>query len=129
MVKVFVVTQGSYSDYHIEAIFSTKELAEESGQGDINEWELDPPKGGWIIGIIVRMQKDGNVSEFWEERSDTDSNNPYVGFHRYDVDGNLVWSVKTDDKERAIKVVNEKRIQILAMDIWGDTQKTQQSIW
>lgn len=51
---VYVVTSGEYSDYHIDAIFSTKEKAEEyikiharynqgyySDRAGIEEWEMD----------------------------------------------------------------------------------------
>lgn len=51
MSKIYVVTEGEYSDYHIEACFSTKEKAQEyiknakkvneSYYYDIEEWELD----------------------------------------------------------------------------------------
>ena len=52
--KVYVLTRGEYSDYGIEGVFSTKELAEkyarriEKLQGaphketDVEEWDLDP---------------------------------------------------------------------------------------
>ena len=52
MSKVYVVTDGEYSDYHIEACFSTKKKAQEYIKNakkvnesyyypDIEEWELD----------------------------------------------------------------------------------------
>jgi hypothetical protein len=51
-VKVFVVTSGSYSDYSIQEIFSTKELADAylkecdpSDGYDIEEWEMDAAAG------------------------------------------------------------------------------------
>jgi len=50
--KIYVVTEGDYSDYHIEACFSTKKKAQEYIKNakkvneswyypDIEEWELD----------------------------------------------------------------------------------------
>lgn len=57
---VYVVTDGSYSDYGIKAIFSTKELAEEYQDAgkfdDIEEWELDAevgkiPRETWNVTI------------------------------------------------------------------------------
>ena len=62
MGKVYIVTDGDYSDYHIEACFSTKEKAEkfiDNGEkikyfGDnavIEEWELD--KGTEIVDVIT----------------------------------------------------------------------------
>lgn len=43
-MKVYVVTEGSYSDYHIEAIFSDKLKAEIHAaliEGDVAEWDVD----------------------------------------------------------------------------------------
>lgn len=44
-MKVYVVTSGEYSDYKIEAIFSTKEKAEECSlwtpRSEIEEYEVD----------------------------------------------------------------------------------------
>lgn len=49
---VFVVTQGCYSDYHIEAIFSKFDYAKafkdslpHSRDVDIEEWDLDEKAG------------------------------------------------------------------------------------
>ena len=50
--KIYIVTNGCYSDYHIEACFSTKEKAKEYikngkttkqfwGEPDIEEWDID----------------------------------------------------------------------------------------
>lgn len=45
MKKVYVVTRGEYSDYHIVAIFDTKEKAQECcavfNDADVTEYELD----------------------------------------------------------------------------------------
>ncbi len=35
----------------------------------------------------------------------------------------MTWTVKTDDDKRAIKVTNEKRSQIIALNIWGNSKK------
>ena len=43
-MKVYVVTEGSYSDYHIEAIFSDKLKADIHAaliSGDVAEWDVD----------------------------------------------------------------------------------------
>ena len=47
MDKVYIVTSGEYSDYHIDAVFSCSEHAEEykeRGGGDcVEEFPLDEP--------------------------------------------------------------------------------------
>jgi hypothetical protein len=68
MTKVYVLTTGSYSDYHIVATFSTRELAEEAkklcGNDDpeIQEYELDslqipdhpPGQTAWHVNIDTK---------------------------------------------------------------------------
>lgn len=47
MNKVYIMTSGEYSDYHIDAVFSDKELANKiaTEQGCmIEEWNIDDPK-------------------------------------------------------------------------------------
>lgn len=49
MSKVYIVTRGEYSDYHIESVFNTKESAEkycavhwiDSEPPEIEEWDLE----------------------------------------------------------------------------------------
>ena len=46
MGKVWIYTEGSYSDYHVEAVFSTKEKADayaaQCGEyGGVDEWDVD----------------------------------------------------------------------------------------
>lgn len=49
-MKVYVVTEGSYSDYHIDSIFSTREKADirvallnssDYRDADVEEWDVD----------------------------------------------------------------------------------------
>lgn len=65
MTTIYVLTEGEYSDYHIVALYSTRELAEEAQKlcpfSDIEEYELDSlqipehPSGytGWHVSINV----------------------------------------------------------------------------
>lgn len=47
-MKIFIVTDGTYSDYHIEAVFSTKEKASAycalHGYDYVEEYEVDEVK-------------------------------------------------------------------------------------
>lgn len=62
MAKVYIVTDGEYSDYHIEKVFSTREAAEAytNGFAVIEEWDLDAPEPGkclrryWEAYITLR---------------------------------------------------------------------------
>jgi hypothetical protein len=68
MTKVYILTTGSYSDYHIVATFSTRELAEEvkklcgNDDPEIQEYELDslqipdhpPGQTAWHVNIDTK---------------------------------------------------------------------------
>ena len=66
MPEVYIVTEGSYSDYHIVAAFSTKALAKafcaaSHGKYDsIETLELDEPSE-WAWVARVRMCRDGEL--------------------------------------------------------------------
>lgn len=137
MTKVFAVASGSYSDYGIDAVFSTKKKAEDfrdwgnqfvEGAYQIEEWELDE---SWVkkpIIIVVEMDRDGNVKKTHREEFRKEYVNYPVGFikHRQECYNCnkwvIVWGVKTDDEKRAIKVVNEKRTFAIANNVWGNAE-------
>lgn len=140
MKKIFAVTSGCYSDYHVCALFSSREKAEafksavpDYDYNDIEEYELDPPtadllRRGYSVWN-VHMLKDGTT-----ERADRTDNSSYnvgeAGTHRIwertkarayrgkgipDILTAMVWA-KT--QEQAIKIVNEKRTQMIATGEW-----------
>jgi hypothetical protein len=119
--KVYIVTEGEYSDYTVHGAFSTRELAElaiaqHNNEGEIEEYELDSQlqKSGWNY-YWVTMDDGGNVVNCkaqWDwykhdERSYTYHDNPKctIRFATY---------VYADTPERAIKVANERRAQMKA---------------
>lgn len=125
MKKVYVVTAGEYSDYHIEAVFSDKkkatELISKSSHLEIEEYEIDKAISDFIY-IQVDMKKNGDISRTMKQIGIFYSD----GFSMFNMDDELIWIVKTDDEKRAIKVTNEKRTQILAADCWNNFVKTSQ---
>lgn len=137
MKKVYAVSSGSYSDYGIDAIFSTKEKAEEFMQfiknddyNKIEEYEIDPPevdriKHGYSIWHIVMLQ-DGSVEKIEKKETDT--------YHVTNI-GHFIWkrteipywaeqglpdalqsTVWAKTEKQAIKIVNEHRAQLIAMN-------------
>lgn len=66
---IYIVTQGEYSDYHIEAVFSTRALADKfignapDGEYEISAWEIDaerkPRRWGKEWACYLRL--DGSV--------------------------------------------------------------------
>lgn len=71
---VFVVTQGCYSDYHIEAIFSKFDYAKafkdnlpHSSDASIEEWDLDE-KAGFTERVLYNCsmnKKTGEIETEW----------------------------------------------------------------
>ena len=139
MKKVYAVSSGSYSDYRVDAIFSTKELAEEfmrcipdNDYNNIEEYEIDPPapdliKRGYAIwsvymlrnGDVESVEKNettlyaiGNIRHtiWWRTKAPA-----YKGKGIPDILTSKVWA-KTE--KQAIKIVNEHRIQMIANGEW-----------
>lgn len=129
MKKVYVVTEGEYSSYHILAVFSSRKLAQEYIETvrnhcwddvRIEEYELDRPPERWL-GTVVHMDREGNV--VWHVVVVVDDDCP-PGFQGYSQEGNLIWLVEGTDLKRATKIVSEKLAAIVQAGAWGDDQKT-----
>ena len=146
--KVYVVSGGSYSDYHIEGIFSSGAKAKEFVvreserdayfRGEVNDIEpfvLNAPLVHWET-IVVQMSKAGELIKIENEYGGLPPG--FLHFHYENADKaylkdagaalDIVWRVATDNDLHAVKVVNEKRAQILALDIWGDEHKVEEII-
>lgn len=121
---VFAVTSGAYSDYHVDGLFSTRELAEQFvaafDQRDrwdamsIEEWVLDPRADDLIAGrkgFFVRINpQTGDVSEVsWADSSYGFRSSDGRG-HGVDINGNWFYHVFADDHDHAKKVANERRL-------------------
>ena len=129
-MKVYVVTEGYYSDYKILAVFSTREKAERYiklcqkyrdllNSLEIEEFELDREPEEYVY-TFVRMNRDGNVIEVrktvldsWLASAWNDPANVNC-----DVYGNMYLYVRTDDVKKAIKVANEIRTMLIATGRW-----------
>jgi hypothetical protein len=136
MKTIYAVSSGSYSDYRIDALFSSKKLAEDfmatvkdNDYNNIEEYQLAPPtadliRRGYSVWR-VHMLKDGTT----EHVERTDNEKYYIigaGGHAIwertkapaykgkgipDILTSTVWA-KTE--KQAIKIVNEKRVQMIA---------------
>ena len=127
MNKVFIVTVGEYSDYHIEAVFTDKSIADEFviqfnnrnksdyDKATVEEFPLDNPKDSWEV-TLVWMKQDGTVI------STRPGFNEELGLYHYDKrNDSILYVVATTDPIRAIKVTNEHRAQLIANNLWGKT--------
>lgn len=122
MDEVYIVTNGECSDYRIRGVFTSREAAEAYARlinGKVEPWEVDVPKEEWTQ-VAVGMNRQGQVGHSVVEHS----LRPEPGFRWYGRADYFVWVVVTDNEERAVKVVNEKRAQIIAAGVWGDNEAT-----
>lgn len=141
MSTVYVVNRGCYSDYHVVAIFSTKQKAKDFMQAvrtdyddynDIEEYELDNNvvdliKHGYSIWNI-HMLRNGDTERV--ERRDSEAFYiESIGFTIWqrsqipinkdkNVGDVLVAYVWAKDEKHAIKITNEHRAQIIAEGKW-----------
>lgn len=148
MTKVYVVTSGCYSDYDIDSIWSTKKKAQDyidfvnryseapyKINNYIKEHILDEPEKR-EYETTVYMEKNGNVvdtttrCDTWHSAYPISFISDYWSFEHPEKKDVVSIHVMTHDKERAIKVANEKRAAILAMNLWGteDYEKLNQLI-
>jgi hypothetical protein len=142
VTKVFAVNSGSYSDYGIVAMFSTRQLAQEFmdavpdyGYNDIEEYDLDPPatekiRKGYKLWCI-RMLKDGSV-----EMVDKSEINTYnvkdageftiwertkaPAYRGNGIPNAMTGTVWARTEKQAVKIANEKRVQMIANNVWKD---------
>jgi len=139
-MKVYLVCNGEYSDYHVCEIFSTRKLANQyidemakwykctKKSYTIETYTIDKPVSELKI-IQVHMDKEGNTTYMDKEGNTTymfHTKDNIIGFHGFDYGNRLVWNVNTDNDATSVKIVNEKRIQILAKDIWGSEKKVKE---
>lgn len=146
--SVFIVSWGEYSDYHICAVFDSRKMAElyveatktENEEPQIEEHPLNPDKKYLKEGyrfFFVRMDKDGcNANADSAGDSFSVINDPHF-YSKYEMINeehptmrckykkqlffdNFGITVSAKDKQHAIKIANEKRIQLLAMDKWPE---------
>ena len=127
MKTILGVSKGDYSEYCVLAIFTTRKKAQEYLTGlqrsdaEIEEFALDPDPPVYVAIVCVHMERNGDV--LYADCGQADIAD--AGFvHYLGPGGRLVWNVATDNMERAVKVVNEKRAMLIAAEAFGDDEKT-----
>ena len=144
-MKIYIVTAGDYSDYHINGVCSTEEKADELmklTRGDyIEEFELDvfPEHPPGLYKFQVGMNKNGdtrapNHQTHGVYRMDcTDTFKIYAHYGKDDIvvlppevdwqpggDGYTVFYVWAKDETHAVKIANEKRVGLILNNTWFD---------
>lgn len=121
MKTVFLVTSGEYSDYSIEAVFSTRENAHafiDSGrkrlcEAEIEEFIVDPCSPKINPVWYVRFDLDGNVMAVKNEGQPTQPVAITAGydFHRNNIQ---VYGISAEDERTALKIAAHERAMFLA---------------
>lgn len=129
MSKIYIVTDGDYSDYRIVGASTSKEAAERIktalGADYLEEFE----DGGSAIispGLRPFFVK---ISMLGVVHSVGSVTNPYDFQARFDWDGNISTGMWAQDTEHAIKIANERRAQLVALDAWEDEDRLKDFPW
>lgn len=124
MSKIYVVTDGEYSDYHIIGVCSTPERASVVATlygGTVEEYELDRNvdlmEHGYRM-FKVRMRDNGDTLEL-NEIDPAMETSGYLTKDRKDGELILSYCVWAENPEHAAKIVNEKRAILIASGRWG----------
>lgn len=138
--KIFAVNSGVYSDYRVVALFSTQEKAQafmnaapNQEYNDIEVYELDPPaadllRRGYSVWYIL-MRHDGTTERV--ERTENDhydvveapryfvwERTKFAVFAWANTPDVLVSKVWAKTEMQAVKIVNERRVQMIANGEW-----------
>jgi hypothetical protein len=133
MGKVYLVTSGYYSDYGIHAIYDDRDLAEvyvttfdkDTENLKIEEYELNPYQNGLKPAdgaklcrkfFIVEMDIKGNVISVDEVAYDGEPS----GIFFYSYSKSMFCNCFATDGKHAVKIANEKRIQSLSSNMFGE---------
>jgi len=120
MATVYLVSDGSYSDYRVAGVYSTKEKADYAKRlfatvNEIEEYELDglPEHPPGMLYFSVVMDEAGNVTQSY-----TSAPNYYKHKWAPFGSGKFILYQWAKDSAHAIKIANEKRIQLIASGLW-----------
>ena len=123
-MKIYIVSDGDYSDYHIIGIYSTREKAEYAKSLYLSEnkiWEttLDylPEHPNGCLPYFVRMDSEGNVKHSGREDPDVISGCKWGAYYLKE-EGveklEFFFKMWATDEEHAIKIASEYRRRLLA---------------
>jgi len=141
MNTIWVIEKGSYSDYRVVGVYSTKEGAELvcariNGEENyepatVAEWPLDPGVEAINQGLApftVWMLRDGTTEKCVQDDDDFEytlngsltiwRRSGAPAYRGQNVQDCLMGQVFAKDSAHAIKIVNERRVQMIASGEW-----------
>lgn len=122
-MKVYVVTQGDYSDYHILGVFSNKKKAKMAAEQYSDQWDearveeyivnsLQIHPQNYFTYLVV-MDKQG-YTHCIDRISPRDSLD-YAGIWGDDC---MFFEIEAKDQDHAVKIANERRTRLLIENLW-----------
>ena len=122
---IYVITRGSYSDYHICAVASTQERAEQlrkmysnyDEMANIEEYEIDVPSDEWFnpnphLYWKVTFLQDGRLAS--NPESYFDKANLYITTKPYFANSIIIYDIIAKDATTALKIAQDERAKYLA---------------
>lgn len=122
--KVYIVTSGDYSDYHIDAVFSTIEKAKEyvDAHGSdyrveeypVDDTPVEKKESIWLVSIDWKTGEalsanPVNYDSYYTDKVDTVQYQD-TGFNKY-----LNFVLESDSMKRVKKVASERFMQVKAL--------------
>jgi hypothetical protein len=124
-MKIYIITDGWYSDYGITAVFDDKEKAEIFkqifGSDNIEEWEVNPiiyniSEGNYLFK--VEMDRNGNVANIYKGETRHFQDDPTTEAVFTYGNKQILMNVVAKDETHATKIVNENRTRMIAENKW-----------
>ena len=125
MAKVYMVTDGSYSDYRVLGIYSTKAKAEDAkvlfnADNDVDPIEMDatPEVPPGMLKWVVTMGRSGDSGG--AQRDSCEYSHVRASLHARgnSADVTMRAALWAKDEEHAVKIANEWRTRIVANNLW-----------
>lgn len=133
MKKIYILSEGSYSDFHIVGAAEDKETAEmlsEKWGCDYNEYKLNSLDDAKSIKnkilYEVTMWRNGNSKVKRDDFQDRDADEPNFYFWGgIDTGIEVIVEIEcwADSQEHAVKIANEKRSYLIATGEWDSEVK------
>ena len=138
MAKVYLVSSGSYSDYSVLGIYSTKELAERAAEvmaadNDIEEMELDvileTPPG--LLAWWLDMTEDGEIKQGPHRQGPIQGYDTHwrMQFGYADIPPRAFFDVWARDADHAIKIACDKRKELMVTGQWQASFEKENLKW
>ena len=116
MDKVYLLKKRDYEEDRIIGVFGDEESANKIAkkcEAVIEPWEvINKLENEDNTFFLVRIDREGNIKELLEIK------NIYQIYTGFDTNNDLYTIVLAKDKERAVKIANEKRMCIISENKW-----------